>query len=206
MTVGVITITGPSGSGKTTLSNCFVSLASHDFKPLIVPKFTTRIARNNEVSPQEAPHKEKVFVDKIPSTCDLVYESYGVRYGLHMRSIFDAVSSGNTPIVVLNDIRVVEDVRILLGPIVRSVFVFRGSPEYSQFKNLAQSRGGLGKDDEWARFQKAYSIYRIYIENIHTFDHVALNVGSIDELCLQASRIINGLCPRRNWPLVEVQK
>jgi guanylate kinase len=206
MTVGVITITGPSGSGKTTLSSCLVSLASHDFKPLIVPKFTTRAARDNEISSHELPHNEKVFVERIPTTCDLVYESYGVRYGLHMRSIFDAVSRGNTPIVVLNDIRTVEDVRTLLGPLVRSVFVFRSAPEYSHFQNLAQSRGALGKDDGWARFQKAYSIYRIYIENIHMFDHVALNVGSVDEMSLQASRIVAGLSQRISWPLVEEQQ
>jgi guanylate kinase len=182
----VITLTGPSRAGKSTTVKYLLELAGrHGFKPELVPKYTTR-------SPRDDDSGEMVYVDKIPSQCDLVYEQYSFRYGLEMRVLSDFVTQGQNPIVILNDVRAVEDVRNFFGEQVRSIFIFRqdpSSPEYRQ--ELMESRGG-GRGSE-VRLEKAKTIYRIYIENIHLFDHVIVNSGTYKELATQVIQLVKSL-------------
>jgi guanylate kinase len=163
-----------------------MSLESDDFKPVRIKKFTTRKSRGND-------DEEVICVKALPPTCDLVYEQYGVRYGLAFDTLYQALAQKETPIVTLNDVRIVQDVRDRLGGLVRSVFVFREKPSLEKQKQLDKDRG-VG-DDEAAqtRFRKAQSIYRIYIENISLFDHVIINVGEKEVLYQQTESIVDGL-------------
>ncbi len=43
------------------------------------------------------------------------------------------------------------------------------------------------------RFDKAKAIYRIYIENIHLFDHVILNVADFKYTHKQIEHIVNNI-------------
>ena len=91
--------------------------------------------------------------------------------------------------------------RNALGRLVRSLFLFRERPDIRKHQRLARKRGGTDAKAVRKRFEKAQSIYRIYIENIHLFDHVVLNHGAKADLSSQAGKIVAGLTDNRNWPL-----
>jgi guanylate kinase len=190
----VITLTGPSGSGKSTALGYFLKAKNRIFKPVLIPKYTTRAPRDDDSG-------EALCVASIPSECDLVYEQYGVRYGLDSQKLFDCLAAGNSPIVILNDVRTVEDVRTALGPVVRSVFVFREGPSLEKYRELGRSRNVQNEGDLSRRFNKAQAIYRIYIENIHLFDHVIINGRNRSALKTQVQRIVTGLSGVKSWPL-----
>jgi guanylate kinase len=190
----VITITGPSGSGKSTAFSYFLKSKNRIFKPILIPKYTTRAARDDDTA-------ETLCVAAIPSECDLVYEQYGVRYGFDSQKLFDSLAIGNSPIVILNDVRTVEDVRAALGPVVKSVFVFREGPSLEKYRELGHSRNVQNEEDFNRRFNKAQAIYRIYIENIHLFDHVIINGRNRTALKTQVHKIVTGLSRVQSWPL-----
>jgi guanylate kinase len=190
----VITLTGPSGSGKSTAARALLGLASASFRPVRVPKFVTRAPRGDDEG-------EAIAVSAIPSDCDLVYEQYGDRYGLRFATLFEHLQLGQTPIVILNDVRVVEDVRRKLGPAALCVFVFRKAPTESEYESLARQRKVLDTSAMNRRFTKAQAIYRIYIENIHLFDHVIINGGSRSQLVKQIRCIAKAASPLQLRPL-----
>lgn len=195
----IITITGASGAGKSTTLDYLVKLDGGDFKPEIITKFTTR-------SPHADDSDEVLCVDAIPDQCDLIYEQYGDRYGVELKSLFSKLAKGISPIIILNDIRAVEDVRNYWKELVRSVYIFRRSPELKNYEELAQERE-VSEDEEnpVLRYQKAIALYRIYIENIHLFDHVIVNSGTRRDLRNQVEQIVEGLMQSQNWPLREVK-
>lgn len=224
----VIVISGPSGAGKSTTVGHLLEFADKGFRPRLMGKFTTRDQRATDVIVDSAkldPDKygvveqleivkqkgqenlpccshELIFVKSIPGQCDLVYEHCGERYGLKLESLFAAVAKGHTPIIILNDIRAVEDVRTAFRGLVRSVFIHRKSPSLEQFKELAQEREIEDKEEPGRRCLKAEAIYRIYIENIHLFDHVIINSSDgYKDLDTQVRQIIKGLRQDPNWPL-----
>jgi hypothetical protein len=57
----------------------------------------------------------------------------------------------------------------------------------------AELIGSRGEDAGKIRFEKARTIYRIYIENIHLFDHVIINSGGLAELKSQVEQIVKSL-------------
>jgi guanylate kinase len=198
----VITITGPSGAGKSTALRYLLECAQEGdaLRPVMVPKYTTR-------PPHDDDQGEVICVETIPLECDLVYEQYGARYGLELRTIFDSIKGRQSPVVILNDVRAVEDVRNALGGLFKSVFIFRESPNRERFRELAyekglrDERGEIDEQELERRFRKAQTIYRIYIENIHLFDHVIINSGTLQQLKTQVKQIIEGLSQDWTWPL-----
>ncbi len=190
----VITITGPSRAGKSTVIRCLQECANEDFKPQLVPKHTTRPSRKDDAG--------EVICGGIPDKCDLVYQLYGHRYGLELSTLFSIVAEGQSPLVILNDVRAVEDVRNAFRELVRSIFIFREDPTSRQYHDkLVEARGKEGKDAARLRFEQA-TIYRIYIENMHLFDHVIINrEGRPEEMETQVKQIVKGLEQELNWPL-----
>jgi guanylate kinase len=179
----VITITGPSRAGKSTAVCHFNRLANENenFRPRLVRKYTTRPPRE---------HDTDCIAEGIPSEFDLVYEQYGERYGLKLQTLIGHLANGESPIVILNDVRAVEDIRSTFREHVRSIFIFRHDPLSEKYRQeLIRERGEAGE----VRFAKARTIYRIYIENIHLFDHVIINSGTKDELKIQIRQIIRSL-------------
>jgi guanylate kinase len=193
----VITITGPSGAGKSTTVRYLQKPVDQTFKPRLIPKYTTR-------PPHIDDEGEVICVEAIPRECDLIYEQYEFRYGLALGTIFDTIANGQSPLVILNDIRAVEDVRNSLRRLVRALFIFRKSPTLQEYGELAANvKGVIDEKERERRFKKAQAIYRIYIENIHLFDHVIVNSGTEEELETQVKQIIKGLSQDLNWPLHE---
>ena len=195
----LITLTGPSGSGKSTVVKYFLRKRNKYFHAKLIPKYTTRNPRKDDSG-------EVICVKEIPAECDIIYEQYKVRYGICLDEIFILLAKGISPIIILNDVRTVEDVQDALKGLVKSFFVFRQSPTLENHRLLAKSRGVNNESEIEQRFRKAQAIYRIYIENIYLFDHVIINAGSRTDLRMQVLPIIKSLKQENNWPLKEVKR
>lgn len=184
----VITLTGPAHCGKSTIRQMFMDCATNDFKPIMIKKYTTREERQSD--------DDVICVAEIPRKCDLVYEQYGVRYGMETKGLYRLLEDGCTPIVVINDIRAVEDIKSVLGSLVYSIFMYRKPALYDEFYKEEKERypDKVNEDIEKnarTRYEKAQAIYRIYIENIDLFDKVILNTFSTDATKKQVECIAN---------------
>ena len=201
----VITLTGASQCGKSQVIKILHKLgenpdySSRGFYPITFQKYTTRDFRENEIiaiksgkadtldqkpvigrwNECDGIDAEQLHYKRIAAfnskKCDLAYEQYGVSYGLKLEELYECLKKGQTPIVVLNDVRTVEDIKIKLGGQCFSLFIFREIPNKQHFIEIGKMRNESSDKTE-TRFKKAESIYRIYIENIHIFDKLILNV------------------------------
>lgn len=183
----LITLTGPSQAGKSTAIDLFMKRKNEDFLPITVPKFT-----NREPRPDDKPN-EVIIVKKLPGEVDLVYQQYDFRYGVSSSSILDNMKSGFSPILVLNDVRLITEVKNIFGSLTTSIFLFRKGPKGPEFFADAAARGDFISEETNKRFKKAGAIYRIYIENIYLFDHVIINAGSLEALETQIAGIVENL-------------
>lgn len=203
MTPYVLTLTGPSMSGKSIVIQTLRNLSQRgefkDFKPVAFQKYTTREFRDDEISLINSGRENELDQKPVIGTknldnkiapehlhdakiaafqklkCDLAYEQYGDRYGLRLEDLYTHLKKGETPVVILNDVRTVEDIRVKLGRQCFSLFIFREVPNYVHFQKIGKIRG-YNNEKIKIRFQKAETIYRIYIENIHLFDKLLLNI------------------------------
>lgn len=178
----IITLTGPSQSGKSLVMDKIKRLGEEwkeeqiTFQPCKIRKYTTRYLRMEELEIlEQGEEADVVYVRNIPQECDLVYQTYGVRYGLETEVLAGKLSAGYWPVVIVNDIRAVEELRKVFSGKVLSLFLFRKIPELDDFKREAQNRGNISEAEVVARYEKAVAIYRTYIENIVLFDKVILN-------------------------------
>lgn len=184
----VLTITGPTGSGKGELLKILDELRSEDFKPVLVQKYTTRGRRAND-------GPEVKCVRKIPDNCDVAYEQYGVRYGFNSKVLWDHIAAGRTPIVIVNDIRAVEDIKDRFGGMARAVYLFRDAPSEDRLRELSKERGvaGAAASEYAQRHLKSIMIHRIFIENVHIFEWVIINVGTTTKrMHAQVTRLVQG--------------
>ena len=190
----IITITGSSASGKSTTIKYFSSFSDKSFQPVIIPKYTTRTGRKDDGS-------EIICTDTLPRICDIIYEQYNVRYGCSLEMIYDNLIKNKSPMIILNDVRAIEDIRKFFGSLVKSIFIFRKKPDFKSYERTCKKRGVNDDNIIHTRYQKAHSIYRIYIENIYLFDHILINSGTYADLELQIKEIVKGLERNLFWPL-----
>lgn len=186
----VLTITGPTGSGKGELLKILEELRSEDFDPVLVQKYTTRRRRVND-------GPEVKCVTKMPKNCDIAYEQYGVRYGFNSKILWEHVAAGRTPIVIVNDVRAVEDIKDQFGGIARAVYLFRDAPSEDRVRALSEERGvvdsALASSEYAQRHLKSIMIHRIFIENVHIFEWVIINVGSTTKrMRAQVAQLVQG--------------
>lgn len=184
----IVTVTGPSQSGKSLVLNKIGQLTNllkkenYNFVPCRVVKETTRSLRVEEMKSIERGEIIDVkHVDQISNECDLVYQTYGIRYGLSTSYLRQLLEEGKTPYVVVNDIRAVEELKKVFPGKVLSLFLFRKIPDLLDFQNEAIVRGNVKENEIKDRYEKAISIYRMYIENIALFDRVILNAIEYDD-------------------------
>ncbi len=203
----IITITGPSGCGKSTFIKYLIHLQNADFLPRVITKYTTRDKRDEGDDYKKIgdyKYIEAKCVKPLPKSCNFIYEQYSVRYGIRLESLFNKLNKGFSPIIILNDVRAVEDLRNMLGKNVVSIFIFKESPSLEMHIQLGKKRGVKDKAEAEVRYRKAQNIYRIYIENIQLFDHVILNCGTESDLSFLAKKIVTNLFIEKNWPLKEI--
>lgn len=200
----IITLTGPSGCGKTTLIKQIMGLEEKlstqgiKFYPYRVPKYGTRSLRSTEIKDDlEGKGVDLISVDHIPESCKLKYQTYGKKYGLELYKISNLLEDGKTPIIVINDIRVVEELKKSFPERVLSLFLFREVPRRDTFLKEASLRGNVTDSETEERFNKATAIYRTFIENIGLFSRVILNptrtLGSEDYAQIQIENVVKGV-------------
>lgn len=209
MMAHIITLTGPSMCGKSRVIRQLEILSSiakykNRFEVVKVPKYTTRPFRQNEIDAINLGNNKDLDVlpvigkfnehdNTTPEDlkilkfnafkklgCDLVYEQYGHRYGIKLSDLYNYIRLGKSPVVILNDVRAIEDIKNLLGKQCISLFIFRDVPNLERFEMEGEKRNDT-KETILTRYEKATAIYRIYIENIALFDKMILNVQSGDE-------------------------
>ena len=99
---------------------------------------------------------------------------------------YKMLRQGKTSIVVINDIRAIEDLRSIFGDLIISLFLYRKPADLNEFEKeekerVKETKGEKDKiiaDIAKTRYEKAQAISRIYIENIQMFDHVILNIDN----------------------------
>jgi len=204
----IIALTGPSACGKTYITDIIIDFAEElkskniEFQPERFRKYTTRSYRENEMIERNLGKKIDVeYVKSIPPDCDFVYRSYGKEYGLKYIDLKKRLENNISPIVVINDVRVVEELKSKFPSQILSLFIFREIiNDVETHKNAGKSRGGVTLEDSEKRFKKAESLYRIFIENIFVFDRVILNIPKertglqgVDIAKIQVEKIIEGV-------------
>ena len=199
----IITLTGPSACGKGLITEAIVEYSKKlqkqgiDFCPYMFTKDVTRSYRFKEaLSILNNENIDVNSVTTIPESDDLVYRTYGDEYALSTESLTRALEENKSPIVVINDVRVVEELKKIYKGRVLSLFIFRHIiPDVEQHKKASADRGAVSAQKTLSRYEKAVALYRVFIENIHIFDRVILNVRENDiELAkLQARGVIDGV-------------
>lgn len=180
----IITITGPSASGKSYVTKQIINSQNelNGFFPLPFFKYTTRDPRASDIKARnEGGFVDNISVPELSADCDLVYRTYGQEYGLSTNFLNELLSQGKHPIVVINDVRAVEELKTLFPNRVFSLFLFRSIPDPNIHRMIASSRGNVERKESTERYDKAIAMFRMYIENITLFDRVILNVKDYDE-------------------------
>jgi len=183
-TAFIITLTGASASGKTYVTDRIMDLEKElnakgiNFRPERFPKYVTRPYRESEIIEKNQDKEIDVkHIKPIPSDCDFVYRTYGEEYGLKFADLKEKLDNNISPVAVINDVRVVEEMKKKFPGQVLSLFLFREIiNEAKTHTKVAEARGGVSKKEAKKRFDKAIALYRIYIENIFVFDRVILNI------------------------------
>ncbi|MGE5342902.1 MAG: hypothetical protein ACM3SY_15620 [Candidatus Omnitrophota bacterium] len=183
----IIALTGPSACGKSYITEKMIELGDKlryegiDFRPIRFSKYVTRKYRETEVIYKNRGEVIDVeSVRSIPSGkdgCELVYRTYGEEYGIRKKDLIEKLGKNESPIVVINDVRVVEELKKEFKGRVLSLFIFREIiPDPETHENAGRARGAGPKSNSQTRFEKAVALYRVFIENIFIFDRVILNV------------------------------
>ena len=180
----VITLTGASQCGKSHVIEILHRLGNDSiysdrgFHPVTFQKYTTRDFRDYEIAAivndkadtldqkpvigrwnecdgidvEQLRYKRMVAFKKL--NCDLAYEQFGDRYGLRLKDLYEYLKNGQTPIVVLNDVRTVEDIKTKLGGQCFSIFIFREVPNKEHFIKIGKERNESLNNTE-IRFKKS---------------------------------------------------
>jgi guanylate kinase len=152
------------------------------------------LSKSNEIDKASV---EKLYqlANKFPVKYDFVYEQYTLRYGLASSDIQNCLSENKSPIVIVNDIRTLQDLKNYFGDLVVCLFIFRNL-EAEDIEAMQKSRGAIdstGKIDEEQtkkRINKVNVIFRSYIENINLFNYVILNTTNYEDMKTQMSEIV----------------
>ena len=183
----IIALTGPSACGKTYITDKIIDYGKQlrqegiKFQPERFSKYVTRQHRETEIIDKNKGRDIDVkSVRSIPignNGCELVYRTYGEEYGLKIKDLTKLLDKNESPIVVINDVRVVEELKREFEEQVLSLFIFREIiPDPKTHMSAGSTRGGGSEEKSIARFEKAVALYRVFIENIFIFDRVILNV------------------------------
>lgn len=200
----VITLTGPSGCGKSYVIDRIMELEQKfalqgvNFYPVRIPKYVTRPLRSKEIKDQlEGKEIDVISLESMPETCELKYQSYGTKYGLELSSVRTHLKNGKFPVIVINDVRVVEELKKEFPEQVLSLFLFREIPRRDSYFKEASTRGNVTSTETEERFNKATAIYLTYIENIGLFNRVIINPtrtdNSDDYAQIQIENVIKGV-------------
>ena len=129
-----------------------------------------------------------ISVKKISSECDIRYTQYGIQYGFSSSDIWSNLRNDRNCAIVVNDIRTIRLIKRRLGALSICLFL-QSNIDKDKLLEIEKSRYNLHSDNiilaAERRAEKIKSIHRKYIEHSVLFDHILLNVGTIEELTHQ---------------------
>jgi guanylate kinase len=177
----LVVLVGTPGSGKDMLIRAVNDLGAQHAQ--IVPKHTSRGRLEDDRNEMICPGDPGYDLEG----CDIQYENYGDRYGIHPSKIWDILGADNFPVVVVSDIEAINRLRALFGELVLLIYVHseKRAEEYKQ------EQAKLGQDAMYverrtAEYRQAFDIY---LENFLAFDHVLINSGLPEDLYDQIFRL-----------------
>jgi len=175
----LIVLDGPTGAGKSLLLQC---LDGAKFDGICaIKKLTTRQKR-------DVSEEDHIFVDSIPESADyLTYADVGSLYAVDLTKISALLSKGLVPALVCSDTIAIKALRERYQ--VKTIFVYR--PMSSQaVRDLMAHRGVFiaGKVED--RIEELAKLPKRYTERILLYDHVLLNIGSVEDLEAQLERVL----------------
>lgn len=175
----VIVLDGPTGAGKSLLLR-FIGGTNFDGISAI-RKLTTREKR-------AVSDDDHIFVDSIPDSPEyLKYADVGSLYAVDLKEISALLSEGIVPALVCSDMVAINALRERYE--VKTIFVYR--PMSSQaVRDLMALRGvsTAGKVED--RLNELATLPKRYTERILLYDHVLLNIGSVEDLEAQLERVL----------------
>lgn len=192
----IIAIMGPSQSGKSKIIEKIINSKCEGFTPVLIRKETNRKYRKEEQILIDEGNEGKVDVKKVDEfSADLIYQTYGKRTGIKISELIEIANDGFTPVVIINDIIALKKLKKECEKIqdfcVISIFLFRKIPVRNDFFSVSKERGNVPEKETEQRYEKAKTVYRIYIENIYSFDYILLNVKNYENFTDNKDTIID---------------
>jgi guanylate kinase len=192
----LIIIVGTPGSGKDLLIRAVHDLGTQHAQ--IIPKHTSRNRWDDD-------GQEMICVgdkDHNLPACDIRYCNYGDEYGIESAKIWEALSKGVFPVVVVSNIEAIDQLHSLYGELVLLVYV------HSQMSAEQYRRSEAKYQKDAGYIERRVAEYRcafdIYLENILAFDHVLINSSLPEDLYDQIFRLFRAY-ERGDLPLSPVK-
>ena len=192
----IITLTGSSSCGKSYVAQKIIDLkkdpyfARLGFEVEQIQKYSTRTYREKEVRALRERSKgvktDKNFVDiiseeRIPDECDFIYLSYGKYYGVTAKMLKSILDNGKCPVVVVNDITTLYNLKSIFKGQIVSLYVFRNMLTLRDMLKEARERGNSPRKEVKDRYEKANTLHMNFLANVELFDRVILNVRDYTE-------------------------
>jgi len=179
----IITLTGTSGCGKSYVAEKIVELQNElrginsQFEVQQFAKYSTREYREKEIKAQrDGKFVDVISVESIPPECDFVYLSYGKYYGFNSEDIDKLRKQNVCPIIVINDITALYNLRNQYKEQVLSLYVFQSLQSYKMMLAEAkEERGNVSHKEVRDRYEKATDVHTNFLTNRELFDRVIIN-------------------------------
>jgi ribose 1,5-bisphosphokinase PhnN len=177
----LVVIVGTPGSGKDQLIRAIHDLGARHAQ--IVPKHTSRERWDDDGNEMICPGDPDYNLD----ACEIQYQNYGDRYGIESSKMWEGLSRGVFPVVVVSNIDAINALHQMFGKLMLLVYI-HSEMEVDQYRHSEMARG---KDTQYierrvAEYQLAFDIF---LENYPAFDHVLINSGSSEDLFDQIFRL-----------------
>ncbi len=177
----LVVIVATPGSGKDQLIRAIHDLGARHAQ--IVPKHTSRERWDNDGSEMICPGDTGCNVD----ACDIRYKNYGDWYGIESSKIWEGLSKGVFPVVVVSNVDAINALHHMFGKLMLLIYV-HSEMDADQYRRQEAERA---KDTGYVERRAAE--YRqaldIYLENYLAFDHVLINSGFPDDFFDQIFRL-----------------
>ncbi len=177
----IIAIVGGPGSGKDLLVRALTDLWSRH--AIVVPKHTSRKRRPDDGSEMICPDDAGFDL----GACDVIYESFGERYGLKTGDIWKGLLTGVFQVVVVSDVNAINRLREVFAKLVVLIYVHS---EVAESEYVSRER--LQDHDEYVarRARGFWTAYDTFLRNFGAFDHVLIHAAEPEDLYDQMFRLM----------------